>query len=73
MPEALRGPALSQQAGLRGDFLSFRTELVILPFACYTMSTGEGNEVPEVNGDQAPQGSRSLAGKGVGHGTEQVT
>lgn len=66
MPEALRGPALSQQAG-------FRTELVILPFACYTMSTGEGNEVPEVNGDQAPQGSRSLAGKGVGHGTEQVT
>lgn len=47
--------------------------LVILLFACYTMSVGEGNEVPEVNGDQEPQGRRSLAGKGVGHGTEQVT
>lgn len=44
--------------------------LVILFFACYTMSIGEENEVPEVNGGQEPQGRRSLAGKGVGHGTE---
>lgn len=75
-PRPFQAPSFAEGPGLRVIFQTLHAGSDVVFFACYTVSSVRGNEVPEVNGDRGTPGKPFRGGRGAGAGrgnAEQVT